>query len=464
MEQTGPGIEQGIPEPEPEDAAVAGPAGAGAGFASPSAAPAEPQPQHQPRSATPTSPQQYQQQFQLQPPQSLPPQPQLQPQPALQQTPPQQTPPQQAAPQQEPPEQTSSSRSRISPARAFGEIGAVYFVSFGLGVVSAIGLLTDPSLGANQQIHGWLDATSEIMQYVMQAAVVILGVGYFSLRRGVTLGSIFGRISRKVPAAAPAWPIYPQQYPQPYAQQYPQQQYSQQPYPQQYAPQYQTGAGAYPGYPATPPYGVYPPPYGYGPYVREPAQRGPAWQFSRAFFISMAGVLAFLISVVAYVAISGNSTSAPDQGNSLWLVPVGAVVALAAGLGEEVLITGMVTTTLEQAGFAKRAWVIYLVAIALRIPFHLYYGWAAVGVVCFTVVNIWVYRRWRLLWPIVLAHTAYDAIEFAGSLVPKVAGLALILLGLATVVMVIVIACIELSDRSARNRFNRWRTAVGQGY
>jgi len=209
---------------------------------------------------------------------------------------------------------------------------------------------------------------------------------------------------------------------------------------------------------------VYPPPYGYAAYVREPGQRGPGWQFSRAFFVSMAGVLAFLISVVVYVAISGNSTSAPDQGNSLWLVPVGAIVALAAGLGEEVLITGMVTTTLEQAGFAKRAWVIYLVAIALRIPFHLYYGWAALGVVCFTVVNIWVYRRWRLLWPVVLAHTAYDAIEFAGSLVPKVAGLALILLGLATVVMVIVIACIELSDRSARRRFNQWRTAVGPGY
>jgi membrane protease YdiL (CAAX protease family) len=352
--------------------------------------------------------------------------------------PPVPAPPPAQAPSPQPP--------KISPARAFREIGLVYFVSFGLGVVSAVGLLTDPSLSSDQVVKGWLDAGSEIMQYIMQAAVVILGVGYFSLKRGLTLSSIFGRFSRPAPPAAPAMPVWPAY---------------QQPYPQQYPP------GAYAGYPppygATQPYGA-PQPYGYAPYVRQPAQRGPGWQFARAFFVSMAGVLAFLVTVIVYVAISKQQASAPDQGNSLWLVPVGVVVALAAGLGEEVLITGMVTTTLEQAGFAKRAWVIYLVAIALRVPFHLYYGWASLGVICFTVVNIWVYRRWRLLWPIVLAHTAYDGIEFAGSLIPQVAGLALILLGLATFVMLIVIACIELSDRSARRRFNQWRTAPGPGY
>ncbi|HLK42511.1 MAG TPA: hypothetical protein VKV34_04150, partial [Thermoleophilia bacterium] len=124
---------------------------------------------------------------------------------------------------------------KISAARAFREIGLVYFVSFGLGVVSAVGLLTNPSLSSDQVIHGWLDASSEIMQYIMQAAVVILGVGYFSLKRGITLGSIFGRFSRPaLPAVPPmpSWPAYQQQYPYP------------QPYP----------AGAYAGYP--PPYGA----------------------------------------------------------------------------------------------------------------------------------------------------------------------------------------------------------------
>lgn len=325
---------------------------------------------------------------------------------------------------------------RISPARAFGELGLVYFVSFGLGVISAIGLLTDPSLGANQVIRTGVEAGAEMMQYIMQAAVVVLGVGYFSLRRGLTLRTIFGRFTKRTPPVMYYPPQYGAQYPYPYPNAYPAQPYG-------------SGYPAYAAYPQA----------GYAP--SGPTERGPGWQFSRAFFLSMAGVLAFLITVVIYIQVTGQSTGAPDQGNSLWMVPVGIVVALSAGFGEEVLITGMVVTTLEQAGFARRAWVIYLVAICLRIPFHLYYGWASLGVICFTVVNVWVYRRWRLLWPIVLAHAMYDAVEFAGSLVPNLAGLALLGLGLATFVMVIVIACVELSDRSARRRFNQWRAAVG---
>jgi membrane protease YdiL (CAAX protease family) len=348
---------------------------------------------------------------------------------------------------------------RISPRRALSEIGAMYFVSFGLGVISAIGLLTDPSLSANQQIHGWIEAASEMMQYIMQASAVVLGVGYFSLRRGLTLRTIFGRFTKRMPPVAyypPPPPAYPTQaqYPTQAAPQYPAPQY---PPPQYSAPQYPPQA-QYP-YPYPSPYPAYAPPAAY--YPSKPAERGPGWQFARAFFLSMAGVLAFLVTVVVYVNVTGQSEGAPDQGDSLWLIPVGIVVALSAGFGEEVLITGMVVTTLEQAGFAKRAWVIYLVAVALRIPFHLYYGWASLAVICFTVVNVWVYRRWRLLWPIIVAHAAYDAVEFAGALVPGLAGLGLLALGLATFVMVIVIACIELSDRSARRRFNQWRAAVG---
>jgi membrane protease YdiL (CAAX protease family) len=352
----------------------------------------------------------------------------------------------------------------ISPLRALAEIGAVYFVSFGLGVISAVGLLTDPALGSDQQIHSWIEAGSEMMQYIMQACTVVFGVAYFSLRRGLTLSSIFGRFSKpKPPALYAPYGSYPgAPYPgAPYpsdqdpAGEYPVPQY-QYPYPTQtqlYAPPY--SAPAPPGYQGYTPY----PQMAYAP--TRPAERGRGWQFARAFFLSMAGVLGFLLAVVIYVNVTGKSTGAPDQGHSLWMVPVGIVVALSAGFGEEVLITGMVVTALEQAGFGKRAWVIYLVAIALRIPFHLYYGWASLAVICFTVVNIWVYRRWRLLWPIVLAHAVYDALEFAGSLQPALAGLGLLALGLATFVMVIVIACVELSDRSARRRFNQWRTAVG---
>ena len=101
--------------------------------------------------------------------------------------------------------------------------------------------------------------------------------------------------------------------------------------------------------------------------------------------------------------------------------------------------------------------MIYLVAICLRIPFHLYYGWASLGVIIFTCVNIYVYRRWRLLWPIILAHATYDFFEYVGSVVPQAAGGLMILgLGLGTLVMLVVILSIENSDRVARRRYDQF--------
>jgi membrane protease YdiL (CAAX protease family) len=392
------------------------------------------------------------------------------------------------------PEPDAEDRPRISVRRAFGEIGAVYVVSFGLGIVSALALLTDPALSGDQQISGWADALSEIMQYVMQGCVVIFGVGYFSLRRGLTLKQIFGRFDRReqsaptgpydgfAPAPGPYQPPQAAGYP-PYNGQYPvappypaQQQALQQQPLQQQAPVPSTvppWSGGYQPNPYQPnppgaafPQGGLPLGYpmasghGYGYFMPKPAQRGPGWQFARAFFVSMTGLLGFLIIVSVYSYLTTQQTGAPNQGTSLWILPLGVVTGLAAGFGEELLVTGMVVTTLEQTRLRDKVWLYYVVAICLRIPFHLYYGWASLGVICFTMVNMWAYRRWRLLWPIVLAHAVYDAIQFFGTVAPPVVGSLMIIgLGLTTVVMAIVVLCIEISDGSARRRYRGLQTA-----
>jgi membrane protease YdiL (CAAX protease family) len=348
------------------------------------------------------------------------------PQPPMRDQPPGQAPPQ-PPPQQQAAVATadpaSSGRPAITPKRAFLELGAVYIPAFGLGIINAIGLLVYPQLSNITQISPWFDASSDIFSYTMQALVVIFGVGYFSMRRGWTLKQMFGK-------------------PTP---------------PDQYAA---AGAGwaGYAGQPGAYPYQQYPP-------VRRPAQRTAGWQNSRAYFLSLFGVFLFLAAVLIFDAITHETSGAPSQGGGAWLVPDGIVTALAAGFGEEVLITGMLVTTLEQAGFGKKPWVIYLVAVCLRIPYHLYYGWAAFGVITFTLVNIWVYRRWRLLWPIVLAHATYDALQFLGELDAQLAGILIVLTALATLVMAIVIGCIELSDASARRDFTRAQAAMaGAGW
>jgi membrane protease YdiL (CAAX protease family) len=331
--------------------------------------------------------------------------------------------------------------ARISLLRALGEILAVYVPSFGLGILSALLLLRNPGLG-NDQVTGAVTALEEILQYVMQACVTVFGVAFFCLQRGVRLSDLFGRL------------VEPQRYaPAAYGLPYP-------PPPTAVAP-YGTDGPAAGGAPSGfwPGYQYYMPP-------APPTQRGRAWQFSRAYFVSMAGVLGFLVSVVVYTSVTNYQTGAPSQGNSLYLIPTGLVVALAAGFGEEMLVTGLTVNALESAGFVgKRAWVIYVVAICLRIPYHLYYGWASLGVIIFTVVNIWVYRRWRLLWPIVLAHVTYDFIEYLASVSPSAVGGLLILgLGMATLTMIIIVLSIELSDRSSRRKYARYTAAVEAAY
>jgi membrane protease YdiL (CAAX protease family) len=342
------------------------------------------------------------------------------------------------------PGSTDPAARRIPLHRAFGEIFSVYVPSFGLGILSAVILLHNPNQ-ATDQITGPVSALAEILQYIMQASVTVFGVGYFCQRRGVTMSQLFGRpADPDAGQVAPYTPLYPQP-------------------PSLVTPPWGAAAGQPPPPPPPQPMpdGGYWPGYAHYMPPRPPARRGKGWQFSRAYFVSMAGVLGFLISVIVYTAVTHDQTGAPSQGDSPYLVLVGLFVALAAGFGEEMLVTGLTVNALEAAGVTgKRVWLIYLVAVCLRIPFHLYYGWAALGVVIFTVVNVWVYRRWRLLWPIVLAHATYDFVESIGATAPTLAGLLLLALGLATLVMVIVVVCIESSDRSARRRFSQYQAAA----
>jgi membrane protease YdiL (CAAX protease family) len=276
-------------------------------------------------------------------------------------------------------------------------------------------------------------------------------VAFFCLQRGVTLRMLFGKLVEPAP--------YPQSA---YAMPYPAAPQPLDPPPHQQQPSWPAGAEA----PATAPNGYFWPGYAHYMPPRPPTRRGRGWQFSRAYFISMGGVVGFLLSVVIYTSVTHRQTGAPSQGSSLFLIPVGFVVALAAGFGEEMLVTGLTVNALESAGaVGKRAWLIYVVAVCLRIPFHLYYGWASLGVIIFTVVNIWVYRRWRLLWPVILAHATYDFVEYLASVAPTAIGGLLILgLGFATLVMVIVVLCIELSDRSARRRYAQYAAASQAAY
>ena len=168
------------------------------------------------------------------------------------------------------PPEPAAPPGRISLRRALGEILAVYVPSFGLGILTALMLLHNPSLG-DDQVTGPVSALEEILQYVMQASVTIFGVAFFCLQRGVRLPRLFGKL------------VEPEQYPAAaYGLPYP-------PPPNLVTPHaHGHGHGAEP---APGPNGGFWPGYAYYMPPTPPTQRGRAWQFSRAYFVSMAGVL-----------------------------------------------------------------------------------------------------------------------------------------------------------------------------
>lgn len=88
-------------------------------------------------------------------------------------------------------------------------------------------------------------------------------------------------------------------------------------------------------------------------------------------------------------------------------------LALAAGVGEEVVYRGFLITYLEGLlGAGPLATALTLVVPALIFGLaHLYQGWRAVGkIVAMAVLFGFFYFRTRTLWPLMLVHAAIDVL------------------------------------------------------
>jgi hypothetical protein len=81
--------------------------------------------------------------------------------------------------------------------------------------------------------------------------------------------------------------------------------------------------------------------------------------------------------------------------------------SLAAGTLEEIVVLGYLVLRLEQRGCSTTT--IVLIAVAVRISYHLYYGWNALPIALWALVSVLVYLRVRRLLPFILCHFAWDA-------------------------------------------------------
>ncbi|MEU7132725.1 CPBP family intramembrane glutamic endopeptidase [Streptomyces sp. NPDC046261] len=111
---------------------------------------------------------------------------------------------------------------------------------------------------------------------------------------------------------------------------------------------------------------------------------------------------------------------------------------LHSGLVEETLLLALPMAVMTRLRWSWQAQLAVLVA--LRVPFHLYYGWGA-----FALCLIWmggyvlVYRRTQLVWPFMLAHFVYNSAhaDYVPSGLRPLLGLAFWLGGVITLTVLV---------------------------
>jgi membrane protease YdiL (CAAX protease family) len=113
-------------------------------------------------------------------------------------------------------------------------------------------------------------------------------------------------------------------------------------------------------------------------------------------------------------AVGANLTVVPSALPDVWWrIPVLILSAAQNAVVEEVIVIGYMLRRLGQLGWS---WPAAIVASALlRGSYHLYQGVGGfVGNVVMGVIFCWLYRRWRRVAPLAVAHTLIDTVAFVG--------------------------------------------------
>jgi len=122
--------------------------------------------------------------------------------------------------------------------------------------------------------------------------------------------------------------------------------------------------------------------------------------FLLCFLIPELGV-SLLLRAAHVSAIAPASQSLPKYFSVL-----GIVTAVSAGVVEEIVVLGFLVRRLEQRGLRPAAVVI--VAVLVRISYHLYYGWGVLPILAWALASVLMYRRFRRIGPFIVVHVLWD--------------------------------------------------------
>ena len=128
----------------------------------------------------------------------------------------------------------------------------------------------------------------------------------------------------------------------------------------------------------------------------------PVWLFVFLIPQGLGNMLLYLLHVHAF------ATNDPTQ--TIGYLPPLVVSSFVAGIVEEIVVLGFLVRRLEQ--FGLRSPTVVMIAVAVRISYHLYYGPGVLPILLWAIASVIVYRKTRRLWPFIMVHALWDASIF----------------------------------------------------
>lgn len=179
-----------------------------------------------------------------------------------------------------------------------------------------------------------------------------------------------------------------------------------------------------------------------------PVRRGPRWVAElQAFGLGLVAILAggTTLALVAWLTHPGLHNN--------WSGSPGIVAALLAGPAEETVVLVVPVVFLRAARWAW--WAVIPAMLALRLAYHVYYGFPVVGFSVWAVAMIFIYLRTHAAIGLILAHSYWDTTLMLAPRWPLVTGtlmsvtlLTLLVWGIVSLILWLV----RLSDRRAAKR------------
>ena len=188
------------------------------------------------------------------------------------------------------------------------------------------------------------------------------------------------------------------------------------------------------------------------------AREAPSWgrprpSGKRVLRTLLAFCLAWLALLAGGIAMRMLGSLPHPVDRATWEGVPGLVVAVLAGPTEEIVVLVVPLVFLRAARWPW--WAVLTTMIALRLAYHVYYGFPVIGFALWAAAMVLIYLRTHAVLGLILAHSTWDIGVMCASRWPLAGGLMLLatfLAGIASLVWGIVSLSLWLLDRSDRGR------------